>query len=283
MPSCSGSRHAADRSRRRRNRRDTGLPGARPHHLRRLARSPAGDRPPAQVACSTSAASPVFGDTIVSNSAVHPRRLPPTARFRIASETLAARQDMLRASFGSDEVRVRVRAYPITATLTDLTLGAEQAFDSPEFGDMDSGTSVRWPPCFSRPAGADGRPRDDDHGYQVKIDSEQAYRDQINSFSDAFMHYLKLALAGIGTRYHRRRSRRRHQDPAHGRALPPDHRCDRRRRRARRDPYPGRLGARRPHHRGLARLHAERPGRTLTSAAFPMPLVTQFIGSRGSR
>ena len=32
-------------------------------------------------------------------------------------------------------------------------------------------------------------------GYE--IDSEKAYRDQINSFTDAFMHYLKIALAGI--------------------------------------------------------------------------------------
>jgi hypothetical protein len=30
-----------------------------------------------------------------------------------------------------------------------------------------------------------------------EIDSEKAYREQINSFTDASLHYLKIALAGI--------------------------------------------------------------------------------------
>ena len=158
------------------------------------------DLPPAiyavQVAVPNVSGFPVFGDTIVSNSQFIRVVPPPTARFRIASETLAAREETSPAWFGSDEVRVRVRAYPITATLTDLTLGAEQAFDSPEFEDMDSGDLRQMAAVlFDQQAPMDGLVMTI-MGYE--IDSEQAYRDQINSFSDAFMHYLKLALAAIG-------------------------------------------------------------------------------------
>jgi hypothetical protein len=101
------------------------------------------DLPPAiysvEVAVPNVSGFPVFGDTIVSNSQFIRVVPSPTSRFRIASETLTAREETSPASFGSDEVRVRVRAYPVIATLTDLTLGEEKAFDSPEFGDMDSG------------------------------------------------------------------------------------------------------------------------------------------------
>ena len=158
------------------------------------------DLPPAiyavQVAVPNVSGFPVFGDTIVSNSQFIRVVPSPTARFRIASETLTAREETSPAFFGSDEVRVRVRAYPIIATLTDLTLGDEQAFDSPEFGDIDSGDVRQMDAVlFDQQAPIDGLVMTI-MGYE--IDSEQAYRDQINSFTDAFMHYLKIALAGIG-------------------------------------------------------------------------------------
>lgn len=85
-----------------------------------------------QVAVPNVSGFPVFGDTIVSNSQFLRVVPSPTSRFRVASETLAARQESSPAFFGSDEVRVRVRAYPIIASLTNLTVGDEQAFDSPE-------------------------------------------------------------------------------------------------------------------------------------------------------
>jgi hypothetical protein len=139
---------------------------------------------------------PELGDPIVSNQQFVRVVPPDTARFQITSETLTARKETSPAFFGSDEVRVRVRAYPITASLTDLILGDEQAFDSPEFGDMDSGdvrdmTAV----LFGHQQPIDAMVMSI-MGFE--IDSEKAYREQINSFTDAFLHYLKIALAAIG-------------------------------------------------------------------------------------
>jgi hypothetical protein len=158
-----------------------------------------GDLPPAvysvQVVVPNVSGFPVFGDPIVSNSQFIRVSPSPTSRFRVASETLGARQETSPAFFGSDEVRVRVRAYPIIASLTELTLGAEQAFDSPEFGDMDSGDVRQMQAVlFDQTGPIDGMVMTI-MGFE--IDSEKAYRDQINSFTDAFLHYLKIALAGI--------------------------------------------------------------------------------------
>jgi hypothetical protein len=138
---------------------------------------------------------PILGDPILSFEQFVEIVPPPTARFQIASERLIARKETSPASFGSDEVRVRVRAYPITATATELVMGEEIAFDSPEFGDMDSG-DVRDMAAvlFSHAAPIDGVVMTI-MGFE--IDSEKAYRDQINSFTDAFLHYLKIALAAV--------------------------------------------------------------------------------------
>jgi hypothetical protein len=157
------------------------------------------DLPPAiysvQVAVPNVSGLPGFGDTIVSNSQFIRVVPSPTSRFRIASETLTAREETSPASFGSDEVRVRVRAYPIIANLTDLTIGDEQAFDSPEFGGVDSGHVRQMQAVlFDQKGPIDGLVITI-MGFE--IDSEKAYRDQINSFTDAFLHYLKIALAGI--------------------------------------------------------------------------------------
>jgi hypothetical protein len=93
-------------------------------------------------------------------------------------------------------VRVRVRAWPLIASLTDLTLGDEQAFDSQEFEDMDSGDSRPMPAnLFDQQAPMDGVVM---MITGFEIDSEKAYREQINSFTDAFLHYLKITVAAIG-------------------------------------------------------------------------------------
>jgi hypothetical protein len=139
---------------------------------------------------------PELGDPILSNPQFLQVVPPDTARFTITSETLTAIEETSPAFFGSDEVRVRVRAYPVTASLTELLLGDEQAFDSPEFGDVDSGdvrdmTAV----LFAHQAPIDAMFMSI---LGFEIDSEAAYREQINTFTDAFLHYLKLALAAIG-------------------------------------------------------------------------------------
>lgn len=158
------------------------------------------DLPPAvysvQVAEPNVSGFPVFGDTIVSNAQFVRVTPPPTSRFRISSETLIAREETSPAFFGSDEVRVRVRAWPLTASLTDLTLGDEQDFDSQEFEDMDSGDSRPMPAnLFDQQAPMDGMVM---MITGFEIDSEKAYREQINSFTDAFLHYLKITVAAIG-------------------------------------------------------------------------------------
>lgn len=157
------------------------------------------DLPPAvysvQVAVPNVSGFPAFGDTIVSTPQFIRVVPAPTSRFRIASETLTAREETSPAFFGSDEVRVRVRAYPIVASLTDLTLGDEQAFDSPEFGNVDSGDVRQMQAVlFEQKGPIDGLVMTI-MGFE--IDSEKAYREQINSFTDAFLHYFKIAFAAI--------------------------------------------------------------------------------------
>lgn len=139
---------------------------------------------------------PELGDPIVSNPQFVKVVPPETARFTITSETLTARQETSPASFGSDEVRVRVRAYPVTATATELLLGEEQAFDSTEFGDMDSGeTRDMTAVLFSHQAPIDAMFMSI---LGFEIDSETAYEEQIDDFTEAFLHYGEIALKAIG-------------------------------------------------------------------------------------
>jgi len=148
-----------------------------------------------QVVMPNVSAFPNLGQTLVSNQEFIAVEPPASARFTIASEELAAREETSPASFGSDEVRVRVRAYPVTLSGTSLVLGAEQGFDSPEFGDMDSGDRRAMAAVlFSHQDPIDGVVMTI-MGHE--IDSEKAYRDEINSFTDAFLHYMKIALAAV--------------------------------------------------------------------------------------
>src|SRR5260221_547801 len=148
-----------------------------------------------QVAMPNVSGIPALGDPILSNFQFVNVVPPSTARFQIASETLHARQETSPAFFGSDEVRVRVNAFPITASLTNLILGEEQRFDPPEFGDVDSGdTRDMTAVLFSHQEPITGLVMTI-MGYE--IDSEKAYREQIDSFTDAFLHYLKIALGAL--------------------------------------------------------------------------------------
>ena len=136
-----------------------------------------------------------LGDPIVSNNQFIRVCAPPTARFRIFSETLTAKKETAPASFGSDEVRVRVRSYPIIANLDELRVGDEQAFDSPEFEDVDSGDVRQMQAVlFNQLGPMDGMVMTI-MGHE--IDSERAYREQINTFTDAFLDYLKIAVVAI--------------------------------------------------------------------------------------
>ncbi|MFT3973481.1 MAG: hypothetical protein QM699_08530 [Amaricoccus sp.] len=72
---------------------------------------------------------PNLGDPLVSNQEFIAVVPPAGALYTIASEKLVAREETSPAFFGSDEVRVRVRAYPVTLSDTGLVLGDEQAFE----------------------------------------------------------------------------------------------------------------------------------------------------------
>jgi hypothetical protein len=138
---------------------------------------------------------PNLGDPLISNQEFIAVVPPAGALFTIASEELVAREETSPAPFGSDEVRVRTRAYPLTLSTTGLVLGDEQAFDSPEFGDMDSGERRAMAAVlFANTGPIDGVVLS---VMGFEIDSESAYRDQINSFSDAFWHYLKIAAGAV--------------------------------------------------------------------------------------
>jgi len=146
-----------------------------------------------QVALPNVSGFPVFGDTIVSNSQFIRIVPPPTARFRIASETLGARQETAPASFGSDEVRVRVLIASMISDLSNLTFGEEEDF---EFEDLDSGEVRQMQRVLFNQTG----PVDGVFMLIIghEIDSEKAYEDEIDNFTKAFLHYLKIALAAIG-------------------------------------------------------------------------------------
>ncbi len=149
-----------------------------------------------QIAMPNETGIPTLGNPILSNEEFIRIAPPSTARFQIASEKLRARKETAPAFFGSDEVRVRVSAFPITATLTRLLLGAEQRFDSPEFTDVDSGDVREMKAVlFSHQQPIDGVVLTI---LGFEIDSEKAFEKQIDSFTDAFYEYLKEAITEIG-------------------------------------------------------------------------------------
>lgn len=73
-------------------------------------------------------------------------------------------------------------------------MGDEQAFDSPEFEDVDSGDVRQMQAVLFEQGSPIGGLVMTIMGFE--IDSEKAYREQI-SFTDAFLHNLKITLAGI--------------------------------------------------------------------------------------
>jgi hypothetical protein len=138
-----------------------------------------------QVAVPNVSSIPALGNPIISNPQ-YLRVVPPaTARYQIASETLNAREETSPASFGSDEVSIRILAIPL---LADLTTGAVQEV-SFRFGDVDSGeqrdmTRV----LFSHQQNIAGVALSI---VGFEIDSEDAFKRQIDSFSAAFIDILK--------------------------------------------------------------------------------------------
>ncbi len=116
---------------------------------------------------------------------IYIRVIPPeTAVFQIASETLHAEEETSPEWAGSDEVGLRFLAIPI---FSDGTLGDEKSIDF-RAGNVDSGNTRDISRVLIQESGL--------AGVSIgiigfEIDSESAFENQIDSFTDAFVDILK--------------------------------------------------------------------------------------------
>jgi hypothetical protein len=138
---------------------------------------------------------PGWGDTLFSNGQRIVVVPPATARFQIVSETLHCRAETSPASFGSDEVGIRVLGIPL---FPDLTSGEAQQPNGGQpirFGDVDSGETramehllfAHQQPIAGAVVSITG----------FEIDGEEAFEKQIDSFTDIFIQLLKDQLAFV--------------------------------------------------------------------------------------
>jgi hypothetical protein len=153
-----------------------------------------------QVLVPNVGAVPGWGDVLSSDAVRAITVVPPeTARFQIASETLHCGAETSPASFGSDEVGIKILAVPLFA---DLTAGEAQIPNGGEpirFGDVDSGeTRGMVHLLFSHQQPIAGAALSI-MGFEV--DGEEAFEREIDNFVDAYIEILKdeleLVLAGI--------------------------------------------------------------------------------------
>ncbi len=148
-----------------------------------------------QVMVPNVAGVPGWGDTLFSDGERITIVPPSTARFQIVSETLHARAETSPARFGSDEVGIKILAVPL---FPDLTAGEVQIPNggSPiRFGDVDSGETramehllfAHQQPILGGALSILG----------FEVDGEDAFEQQIDSFTDAFIEILKIELEFI--------------------------------------------------------------------------------------
>jgi hypothetical protein len=134
-----------------------------------------------------------WGDLLFSNGERINVIPSSTARFQIASETLHCVDETSPAFFGSDEVGIKILAVPL---FPDLTSGAAQSpngGDPIRFDDVDSGETRGMDHLlFSHQQPIAGAALSI-MGFE--IDGEDAFKNQINSFTDAFIDILKDELA----------------------------------------------------------------------------------------
>ncbi|MQA92812.1 MAG: hypothetical protein GEU90_21750 [Gemmatimonas sp.] len=124
-------------------------------------------------------------DPIFSSPEVFIRVVPPvTAEFQIATEELRAEKETSPAWFGSDEVGIRILSVPI---LANNTLGSMNRLDV-RFGDVDSGEVRSMASVLIQESGLSGVSI---AIIGFEIDSESAFENQIDSFTDAFVDILK--------------------------------------------------------------------------------------------
>lgn len=130
---------------------------------------------------------PVFGPAILSNTEYLTILPPATARFQIVAERLRARKETSPASFGSDEVALTVLAAEL---LSDGSVGSIQRLNK-RFDDVDSGENRTMEALvFSQTQEMVGMAMS---VIGFEVDSERAFRKQIDSFTEAFTDYIERA------------------------------------------------------------------------------------------
>jgi hypothetical protein len=148
-----------------------------------------------QVAVPNVSPYPGHGAVLLSNVEYISVATPSTARFQIRSETLDARAETSPASFGSDEVGIRILALPL---FPDLSSGEAQLPNGGapiRFSDVDSGERRAMDHLlFSHQQPIAGLALSI-RGFE--IDGEEAFERQIESTLDAFIDILKDQLAFV--------------------------------------------------------------------------------------
>ena len=128
-----------------------------------------------------------LGPTILSNVERINIVPPQTARFQVVAERMRARKETSPASFGSDEVALTFLAATL---LPDGSTSSLQRLDK-RFDDVDSGENRNIEAvAFAQAEPAVGMAM---AVIGFEVDSERAFRLQIESFSEAFYDYLKRA------------------------------------------------------------------------------------------
>lgn len=136
---------------------------------------------------------PGWGDVLSSNEERINVVPSSAARFQIASETLHCINETGSTSIGSDEVGIKILAVPL---FPDLTSGEAQVPNGGEpirFGDVDSGETrgmdhllfTHQQPIAGAALSILG----------FEVDGEDAFEDQIDSFTGAFIDILKDQIA----------------------------------------------------------------------------------------
>ena len=148
-----------------------------------------------QVAVPNASPYPGHGPVLLSNVEFISVATPSSARFEIRSETLYARAETSPASFGSDEVGIRILAVPLFPDLSSGDAQLPNGGAAIRFTDVDSGeTRAMDHVLFSHQQPIAGVALSI-RGFE--IDGEEAFEQQIESTLDAFISILKDQLAFV--------------------------------------------------------------------------------------
>ena len=142
-----------------------------------------------QVLVPNSVNNPGFGPEIVSNIEYINVLPPPTARYQIVVERIIARKETAPASWGSDEVGLRTIACAMNLSDEPLAITQTPFKDALDGVEFDSGTArnverivfASDQPILALVLGVLGH----------EIDSESAYNNQINEWSDVFVDLVE--------------------------------------------------------------------------------------------